>query len=394
MNITWTFSPGAIIFASRFNTNFSDVKNWADAHEVATTNVHGAVSPGVIATTNANNVWLGTNTFTKITSFTNAVNERTPNLISNARLSLSAGVLSLLNEDGTAPSTTNPVYVRRINASGLWETITFNSATYCVIQDAASADSYFYNGVAGTPWGTTSTIAWGSAMPLFIYAATAADGSNPCLFFSRVPSLVRTRDATRIGYANNPPATPSQENCFAWTASNVTATHATQPCALIGYVEVVKDTNDDWTFQTLTNLNSGIGNYNFEKINYNMAISQNGAASGSYFLVSAGTAPTYATSSYQYKISRNGLVSNRAVFVNAAGGTPGAGAGSLQLATPFSSPLILVGNYDIYNDPLFYKGLAFETTIGMDFLTGAVNITGAEQNNVLRSVQMNCYFTI
>lgn len=41
LTITYTFSPGAIIYASRFNTNFSDVKNWADAHEVATTGIHG-----------------------------------------------------------------------------------------------------------------------------------------------------------------------------------------------------------------------------------------------------------------------------------------------------------------------------------------------------------------
>ena len=41
--ITWTFAPGQIIFASRFNTNFTDVKTWADTHEVTTHGIHGVV---------------------------------------------------------------------------------------------------------------------------------------------------------------------------------------------------------------------------------------------------------------------------------------------------------------------------------------------------------------
>lgn len=47
--ITYTFSPGAIIFASRFNTNFSDVKNWADAHEIDASGVHG-VTGNIVGT--------------------------------------------------------------------------------------------------------------------------------------------------------------------------------------------------------------------------------------------------------------------------------------------------------------------------------------------------------
>lgn len=50
MTITFTFSPGAVIFASRFNQNFSDVKNWADVHEVATSGVHGVSAGAVVGT--------------------------------------------------------------------------------------------------------------------------------------------------------------------------------------------------------------------------------------------------------------------------------------------------------------------------------------------------------
>lgn len=51
LSITFTFSPGAIIFASRFNQNFSDVQVWANAHEIATTGVHGVGAGQIVGTT-------------------------------------------------------------------------------------------------------------------------------------------------------------------------------------------------------------------------------------------------------------------------------------------------------------------------------------------------------
>ena len=51
MIITYTFVPFAIIYASRFNTNFSDVKNWADLHEITTTGIHGVGAGFIVGTT-------------------------------------------------------------------------------------------------------------------------------------------------------------------------------------------------------------------------------------------------------------------------------------------------------------------------------------------------------
>ena len=53
--ITWTFAPGQIIFASRFNTNFTDVKTWADTHEVTTHGIHGVVGD-IVGTTDLQNL--------------------------------------------------------------------------------------------------------------------------------------------------------------------------------------------------------------------------------------------------------------------------------------------------------------------------------------------------
>jgi hypothetical protein len=404
MNITWTFSPGAIIFASRFNTNFSDVKNWADAHEIATTGVHGA-GAGTLVSTAANNSFTGTNNFSGITTFNSAVDLRSPNYISNARLTLSAGVLRLVGENGSNPSVSNPVYIRRVNSvgatAGSWETITFTSVTNCVIQDATSVDSYFYNGVSGTPWGTTTTVAWGSRLPLFIYLATETLGTNPCLFFSRYPNLQILPAATGIGYANNPPAIPAETNVFAWTASNVTATHAGQFCDLIGYVEAVKSSVDDWTFQTLSNISGGIQNYNFEKKTYDMPTGQNGAASGSYFAVTAGTAPTYTTSnSFTYKVDRTGKCSFRFSASNAAGGTAGAGGSQLQLMAPYNAPNFIAGQGVATNAGtprvcfLFSLGSFAQVAFVEANASGITYISGADQNNVARSVTGSFIFNI
>lgn len=331
LNIPYNnFVPLTTIYSSQTNSNNGSIKSWADAHEIATTGVHGVGAGTIVGTANAN-------TFTNLNTFSNAVSLMSPNYISNARFSLTGGVLSLLNESGTAPSAASPCYFRVPNnvgaSAGGYRTITFDSQTYCLIQDSTSADSYFYNGVNGTPWGTTTGIAWGNAMPLFVYVATETLGTNPCLFLARKPNLRILPAATAIGYANNPPATPSDSNVFAWTINDVTASHAGQDCYLIGYVEAIKNTNDDFTFQTLSN--NCLGSYDFENRTYTMPISQNGAASGSYFYAAAGTAPQYTSNSYTYTISRDGtVISNFLFFGNT--GAAGAGAVILNISIPLT----------------------------------------------------------
>jgi len=390
MNITWTFSPGAIIFASRFNQNFSDVKNWADAHEIATTGVHGA-GAGQLVSTAANNAFTGTNNFSGFTSFGNAVDLRSPNYISNARFNLTAGVLRLQNEDGLVPSPTRPVYIRRLDTNGNWVTSTFTSVDYCLIQDSASADSYFLDAGTGTPWGTTATVAWGSNMPLFVYMATDSAGSTPCLFLSRKPNLTSLTGPTGIGYANNPPATPNELNVFAWTTNDVTTSHAGRPCTFVGFVEAVKTAGDDWTIQTLSDIKGGVLNYAFENKTYTMPISQNGADVGSYFSAGAGTAPTYTSSNiYTYKIDRRGAVSARFDFRNTVGGTAGAGAFPLVLSLPLaivSDSNFPTGYAQIINNVTTSMGLVVPSGgIRFDTTTGPATILGSGQNNATRSI--------
>lgn len=393
LNIPYNnFIPLTTIYASQTNNNNGAIKTWADTHEVTTTGIHGVGAGNIVGTANAN-------TFTNINLFNNAVRLRSPNYISNARFALSAGVLSLQNEDGTAPSASNPCYFRIPNnvgsAAGNYRTVTIDSQAYCLIQDSASADSYFYNGVNGTPWGTTTGVAWGNAMPLFVYLATETFGANPCLFLSRKPNLTILPAAAEIGYANNPPATPSENNVFAWTVNNVTASHAGQYCYLIGYVEVTKNTNDDFTFQTL--VNQCANSYSFENRTYTMPDSQNNAASGSWFYVPAGTAPTYGSSSYTYSITRTGQVTVKFRFTNTIGNTPGAGGSSLYLSMPLIGSVFNNVICDIQNGANF-ASYCIRTTFpdAMTFIRVLTNVSvlGNDQNNASRHVYGDIIYKI
>jgi hypothetical protein len=60
--VTYMFSPGAVIYASRFNQNFSDCTGWDNGHEAATNGVHGVAS-GAIMGTAAAQIVTGKKTF-------------------------------------------------------------------------------------------------------------------------------------------------------------------------------------------------------------------------------------------------------------------------------------------------------------------------------------------
>lgn len=51
VSIPWTFSPGGVIFASQHNANNTSIKSWGDAHEIATTGVHGVGAGAIVGTT-------------------------------------------------------------------------------------------------------------------------------------------------------------------------------------------------------------------------------------------------------------------------------------------------------------------------------------------------------
>lgn len=396
LSITYNnFLPGTTIYSSQANTNSADIENWANAHEVATTAVHGVGAGTIVGTANIN-VFTASNTFSSITNLFATQTVQSGQYASNASFTLAAGILSLRGNAGGVPSSTNPVYFRIPSRTvpGRWDTLTFTSATHCSISDSASADSYFYNGVAGCPFGTTSGVLWGSVTPFTVYIAT--DGTTPVLFLSREPNRNTTPATALIGYKDVPPATNSANNFFAFSATDVTVTHQLVQCYPIGSISMTKSTLNDWAIS----MNAG-PNYFRDYTNrfYTFPVANNGASAGAYTAVTGGgTAPTYtASSSYIYWISQDGTVTIDVNLNNAAGGTAGAGAGDLRLSIPFQPdviPQIGSSNFVVTNGATanicFAELVNVGGTVMLQFRPASgpgTFLTGADQNNAIRSIR-------
>lgn len=398
--------PDTVILAQEENTNNAETRDWADTHEAAVTGVHG-VGAGTVVGTENDNIFNGDNTFNGLVNFTQGANFNLtiPELISNARFSYTAGVLRLVGENGVAPSASNPIYIRYWEAgTGRWVTAIFTTQTNCTIGDSSSADSGFYNGVNGTPFGTTSGLAWGNEMPLFIYLGLCSTG--PVLFLSRLPNLYIAPGSipAYVGYANNPPSDTSNLSVICMTSVNP-GTLSGQ-CQLIGYIGATKNTNNDWQFFTPTTIPyGGLGNYSFEKIYYSMVPGHFGAGAGTYFQSNGGlTYPTYtANYIYRYNITRTGIVSCKVFFSNTVGGTPGAGAFALSIVMPFpytggldayGTGTAVVGNGTnlvdcniLVQNPNASIKYNHITALGAGFANVTrANVLGDDQNNVARGI--------
>lgn len=488
MTITWTFAPGQIIFSSRFNTNFSDVKSWADAHELLNSGTHGitgnfvdtgtpgqiitvtktftlpkirGAGAGVVTLQNANtalNLTItipdslinadfvltegsqninGIKRFAALAAvikgagagavslqYENSAANRTHTipakstddvfamitdlvapasapigLITNARLTLTAGRLKLVGNNGSDPSVTNPVYfITPSNTAGGWTQSVFTSTTNCTIDDATTADSYF-NGGGGAAFGTTAGVAWSNTMPFGIFLVT--DGTTPVLFLGRRAQQITTL-AARVAYKDNP-GISTNESFFGWTATNVSATHANRRAYLVGSVRMTKNASDDWTFAALdTGDGFGVQNYNFGVRDFDMPTGQMGASAGSYFLPNGGTAPTYTGSNlYKYAQTLDGRYKLKFSFTNAAGGTAGAGASALILSTPMELDFNEVGNFEGYNNgaAFWVLGQCYNSSFGMSFtyqatLTNIGSIANDDQNNATRYITGSGTFRI
>lgn len=322
--------------------------------------------------------------------------------LANCQLKVLNGRLSLTTFAGTAPTTTDFITVslpETITSGGgqlsFATTFRLTSQTNLFFDDSTTGSTFFGGG--GFTFGSTAGVAWAQSVPFMLYIAT--NGTVPILVISRNPCMKRLPAFTLIGYKNNPPATQSQESVLACTATDVTTSHQNAPCWPIGAFRMTKNASDDWAIQSLDGQDGLFIYNNFGCRSFTMPASQNGAASGSYFSVSAGTAPTYTLRNfYIYSIDLNGRVSVDFNFSNAAGGTPGAGGNSLIIALPYAvDPNIVttrLGVGSVLNQAALETllhvtaanggaGFIYQSTI----VTAISGVTGANQDQAIRSIQ-------
>lgn len=322
---------------------------------------------------------------------------RTALLVYNMRISYASGLFKVVGFDGNDLSATNKGIVVAYNNSGTGFNVLEFTSSPSFQDDAHASDSDFV-GTGTMSWGTTAAVAWGNDLPILIGVGT--DGTTPVMFLARGP-VSTTGAASNIGYHDNAPSAASQNNVFALTGSNVTASHANQKITWIGAIRMTKSNVDDWTVAALDSGDGVLNFYNLGIREYDMPTGQMGATSGKHFADNGGVAPTYtnAATYYKFRCDLQGEITISANHVNSAGGTAGSGSFRLQMAVPYaaktgmSSPFGVgacfeSGGTNVYTSVEFTSSgsslaqFAYQSVIG----TSTTGVNNVDQSSASRQV--------
>lgn len=254
----------------------------------------------------------------------------------NLGITYSSNVLSVTQKDGSALADTDGSrgYVVCPSTTAGQEVVLAITAAQ-TLQDAGH----------GTPqilgrWGTTASVAWGSALPLFLGVVNKDDTDGNLRFFlTRDPTKTTTPSSTNnIGIGGTAPSTSSETNIVLFGTGANTG-YNSKPCVIIGSVQATCDNSvgGSWTIGTLSAGRDGFGLFQEEQF-FTMPLGQNGAATGTYILPNGGTAMLFTVNTYTYRISLDGYIKG-AYFLSGDGGTDGSGAVATLMALPYTNSL-------------------------------------------------------
>lgn len=388
---TYTFINGTSADATEVNTNNTDwVNAMTDGTKDFTLNdltINGNTTLGNAAT--------DTLTVNARTALPKSVKLTSPGYTSNLGISLSAGVLSIVDSTGAAISSTNPGWVCvPSTTAGLYTTL------QVTVGGAFNDDSHASSSLTNFGFGITEAADWAQDVPFFIYAVNRAnsdidgvDGSSVfCL--ARNPAMASTPTSpNNIGDFDSNPVTDDQTSILIMDQVTV-ANYTSLPCILIGALRMRwSTTTDDWTVQTL-GAKDGIGPEQLQKIfatTWTYPTGQNGAASSTHVLANGGTAPLFSTTNYSYLISSDGSVFLQ-VAVSGDGGTDGVGAVSIQIAVPYASGWgynnVSGGNFQVVNPTDGELVAIANIDNGLSYITLSVpQVSGTALQNNLDPVQ-------
>lgn len=291
----------------------------------------------------------------------------------NVGLTLAAGKLSVVAADGSAFSAT------KVGRFVMPSAVTQGKHVELYANGSSVHENYFEDDagasdIIGEEFGVTTAIAWGNDRPFFLYAVNSDDTSANLVFaISPDPTATASPATTNCGYHGVPATTPSDQNFFFLTSTNVTVTHQQKPCVLIGAIRMrMAVTTDDWTVQTLGNTD-GIGAEQLRKTfasRWSFPIGHMGAQSNSHMIANGGTAPAFTTAEYVYQVNQNGRVFVELMFTG-DGASDGAGAVNARIALPYK---IVSGTLSRFEKVI---GFAY----GQTTITSNYNMTGFFSEN-------------
>ena len=305
----------------------------------------------------------------------------------NLSLSLASGILKIqcIPASGIAAdcSATNPGWITIPGSVAGGQTRTYKITSSPQFGDATAADSDFV-GTGTCSWGTTAGVAWGNDMPILIGAFH--NGTTLVFGLARGPVLT-TGASSNIGYQDNCPSSPSQNNVIAMTSTNVTSSHANKAFYPIGAVRATKNSSDNYTFTAFDD-GDGIGIfYNFGQREFDMPTGQNGATSGRYFKANGGTAPVWSTNVLKYRATLTGLIFLNMWF-DGDGGTDGATAVLALLAPPYDA--LASSQQDRFAGAVYVKWNAgANAQVATSYFSGNNGVAIRRNNSASQVLDMN-----
>lgn len=270
--------------------------------------------------------------------------------VSNVGLSLSSGILKIVQSDGSDFTSSAEGHVSMPNTTnGQGIRLKITDATN-LFEDASGTSD-----IIGEEFGTTTSIAWSNSRPFYLYAVNSDDTDSGLKFaISPNPAIYTSPATANIAYHGNPASSPSDNNMFFLTSTDVTLTHNGKPAMLIGSLRMTKDASDDWTIQSLT-YDQGIGLYQ-EHSQFTFPTGQMGASSGTFMsdFGTPGDVPAFSTQEYYYSLDLNGWCT-LGIFLSGDGGNDGNGANLVRLRTPYAENHALSNNYYIPAGDVFWN---------------------------------------
>ena len=236
------------------------------------------------------------------------------------------GVFTVLSGNGDSFSATNPGIIVLPSKATPGEFTKFT-----ITSDQSFIDDVGSSEIIDNLFGTETGVAWASAMPFYLYAVTNDDEDTIQFMIARVPHARTSPAAANIGAPDD--AVADTQGSF-FSIDNIDeSVFDENPCLCIGSFRMVKSAADDWTVQTLTVGQDGVGLYQ-EEFFFTFPTGLFGAAAGGYIADNGGTAPAFTTNEFEYRVLRDGQLDAN-INLTGDAGTDGAGAVQTRVSLPF-----------------------------------------------------------
>jgi hypothetical protein len=258
----------------------------------------------------------------------------------NIGIAYSSGTFTVQGADGNSLSSTNKGWVALESVGTPGEIVLHEITSNSSFDDSAGTSD-----IVNNLFGVTTGDDWGANdIPFWLYACADTSDTNPVFAVVRMPNLSRCPVTAEIG---TPSSAVADEGYSMFIMDSVTASNYNNAsCAPIGCFRMrftQPGGADDWTVQSLQAGKDGIGNFHGGEI-FTFPTGVMGASSGTHIQANGGTAPVFSTTTVNYWVDRDALVTVDYI-TEGDGGTDGSGSVTSWMTLPWQGFSANLGSY-------------------------------------------------